>query len=100
MRLESALIDGTFPDGLPAQAQADGVGSCYPMQQAGEAPASRRSKHQVPVVGQQAVRDKRDRVAAKTLSQNGEKLAIIARLGKERGSACAAIDDVIVVAER
>jgi hypothetical protein len=51
----------------------------------------------MPVVRHDAIGDKGGRVPGQTLSQNPEKLAIIARSGEERRLPRGAIDDVKVV---
>lgn len=59
-RLESALIDRAVPNCLLPPAKSDRMGSGYPMQQGGKLVRSRRTDHQMPVVGQHAVRNDGD----------------------------------------
>jgi hypothetical protein len=78
------------------EANPDGMGSCYPLNQAGEKSGSPRSGDEVPVIVHDTVREHRYGVPIETLSKNLQKVPIILRAQVQRRAAGAAVDDMKV----
>jgi hypothetical protein len=88
---EPSLVDGPLPDGSPPTVPACGVGSSYPLHEAGEGFGARWTHDEVPVVGEDAVGDEPHRVQLQSFVKDGQKGPIIGWTLKNRDLADAAV---------
>lgn len=93
-RLETALIERFLPDGLVSTMPSNRMGSSYPSHEPRKGRRGRCVDHQVPVVGEHAVRHESHRIPFEACAENPEKRAIVERARENREPAHSSVDDV------
>jgi hypothetical protein len=81
----------------PGALQPDGMGICYPLDQARESHRARGAEHEMPVIVHDAVREQRQWMPFKAFAHNLQEVPIILRPEKQRSRERRSMNDVKIV---